>query len=112
MLNDIADKRWNGAEATFAPNDLKGLRHESKKHFYSFYDLFSRERFRKQSLMQMMSVFTYSMVAMAYFYVIREFTGSSIMIVFLDGFLRQALIIYWCSNFLMPVRNLASSSQC
>lgn len=80
VLNDLADKRWNGTDVVFTPASLESIRHEKHNKFYNFYHLFNHRRFAKQSLMQLLSMFTYSMVAMAYLYVIRDFSGSSVLV--------------------------------
>uniref|UniRef100_A0A915CV44 Major facilitator superfamily (MFS) profile domain-containing protein n=1 Tax=Ditylenchus dipsaci TaxID=166011 RepID=A0A915CV44_9BILA len=75
VLNDLADKRWNGTEAVFSTENLKSIRHDTSNTFYNFYHLFYNERFAKQSFMQILSVFTHSMIAMSYFFIIRDLMG-------------------------------------
>ncbi|KAI1711453.1 sugar transporter domain-containing protein [Ditylenchus destructor] len=93
VLNDLTDKRWNGTEVVFNAHSLKGIRHDTSSTFYNFYHLFKNERFAKQSFMQMLSVFTYSSIAMAYFYILREYPGNVFTIVFLDGLFRLVIPI-------------------
>jgi hypothetical protein len=93
VLNDIADKRWNGTEVIFTPYSLALIPRERKTVYYTFYHLFNHRRFAKQSFMQLLSIFTYSMVAMTYLYVIRDFSGSSVLVLFLDGAFRLVIPI-------------------
>ena len=79
-LNDIANKRWNGTDATFIPKQLETIPHEDKRTKYTFYHLFSSKRFFKQSMMQILSMFTYSLVSICYMYVIKYFTGGFFML--------------------------------
>jgi hypothetical protein len=64
VLNDLADKRWNGTQVIFSANSLSQIPHERNSRTLSFYHLFSRARFAKQSLMQILSMCTYSIVNM------------------------------------------------
>jgi len=93
-LNDIANKRWNGTDATFIPKQLETIPHETKRTKYTFYHLFSSKRFFKQSMMQILSMFTYSLVSICYMYVIKYFTElSPILVLFLDGAFRSIIPI-------------------
>ncbi|CAD5232254.1 unnamed protein product [Bursaphelenchus xylophilus] len=93
VLNDLTDKRWNGTEVKFTPLNLQKIPQDTSKKFYSFYDLFSNRRFAKQSMLQIVSMITCAIVSVCYMRVIREFSGSSILIVFLDGCVRLIIPI-------------------
>ncbi|KAI6221024.1 MFS domain-containing protein [Aphelenchoides fujianensis] len=93
VLNDLSDKRWNGTEVKFTPQNLALIPHEERRSYYTFYHLFSRKRFAKQSIMQILSMITYAIVFVCYLDVIRAFTGSSIAIVALDGAVRLIIPI-------------------
>jgi MFS family permease len=94
VLNDIANRRWNGTEVIFTTRQLEHLKHETKRKKYNFYHLFNTKRFFKQSLMQILAMLTYSMVSICYLYVVKDFTDiSPILLVFLDG----------CCRLIIPI---------
>ncbi|CAD5224338.1 unnamed protein product [Bursaphelenchus okinawaensis] len=93
VLNDLTDHRWNGTQVKFTPRNLEKIPTDTSKKFYSFYDLFSNRRFAKQSLLQIVSMITCAVVSVCYMRVIREFNGSSILIVLLDGCVRLIIPI-------------------
>ncbi|KAI6186861.1 MFS domain-containing protein [Aphelenchoides besseyi] len=88
VLNDLTDKRWNGTEVKFNPQNLALIPRDEHQIVYNFYHLFEKKRFAKQSFMQILSMITYAIIFVCYLDVIRAFRGSSILIVFLDGAVR------------------------
>ena len=103
VLNDLSNKRWNNAGTLFTPTNLARIPRDTHPRLYTFYDLFAKARFAKQSAMQILSMFTYSIVYWCYLSVIRSFSGSSILIVFLDGAARLIVpIIIIVLDFKLP----------
>ncbi|ETN84609.1 transporter, major facilitator family protein [Necator americanus] len=88
VLNDIAHQRWNNTKARFTTQDISSIHKNEKKRFYTFFHLFSSPRLAKQSLMQILSMFTYAMVSNTYLYTVSGMHDSAIMFVFLDGIFR------------------------
>ncbi|VDL63852.1 unnamed protein product [Nippostrongylus brasiliensis] len=88
VLNDIAHPRWNNTKAHFTTADISSIHKNDKKRFYTFYHLFSTPRLAKQSLMQILSMFTYAMVSNTYIYTVGSMHDSVIMFIFLDGLFR------------------------
>ncbi|CAJ0588048.1 unnamed protein product [Cylicocyclus nassatus] len=88
VLNDIAHQRWNNTKAHFTTQDISSIHKNEKKRFYTFYHLFSTPRLAKQSLMQILSMFTYAMVSNTYLYTVGGLHDSVIMFIFLDGIFR------------------------
>ncbi|CAI4225120.1 unnamed protein product [Auanema sp. JU1783] len=89
VLNDIAHPRWNNTKARFTTNTISTIyKKQDKRVYYNFYHLFSSVRLAKQSVMQMLSMFTYSMVSNTYLYTVSGMHDSPIMFVFLDGVFR------------------------
>ncbi|VDO59981.1 unnamed protein product [Heligmosomoides polygyrus] len=88
VLNDIAHRRWNNTKAHFNTEDISSIHKNEKKRFYTFYHLFSTPRLAKQSLMQILSMFTYAMVSNTYIYTVGGMHDSVIMFIFLDGIFR------------------------
>uniref|UniRef100_A0A7E4UV30 MFS domain-containing protein n=1 Tax=Panagrellus redivivus TaxID=6233 RepID=A0A7E4UV30_PANRE len=97
VLNDIANRRWNGTEANFTSKQLEGIPHETHRKKYNFFHLFSNARVLKQSCMQLLSMFTYSLVSICYLYVIKDWSDvrniSPILLVCLDGVVRLIIPI-------------------
>uniref|UniRef100_A0A914WGL5 Major facilitator superfamily (MFS) profile domain-containing protein n=1 Tax=Plectus sambesii TaxID=2011161 RepID=A0A914WGL5_9BILA len=90
VLNDMGHQRWNHARVKFIPNDLKMIPREKRTKFYSFWHLFfTNSKLAKQSIMQIVSMFTFSLVSSTYLYTIGQFHGeNTIMFTFLDGVFR------------------------
>ncbi|KAK5983581.1 hypothetical protein GCK32_017347, partial [Trichostrongylus colubriformis] len=88
VLNDIAHQRWNNTKAHFNTSDISSIHKTEKKRFYTFYHLFSTRRLAKQSLVQILSMFTYAMVSNTYLYTVDGVHNSVIMFTFLDGLFR------------------------
>ncbi|KAK6054573.1 hypothetical protein COOONC_07923 [Cooperia oncophora] len=93
VLNDIAHERWNNTKAHFTTSDISSIHKNEKKRFYTFYHLFRNAvyvtpRLAKQSLMQILSMFTYAMVSNTYLYTVDGVHNSVIMFTFLDGLFR------------------------
>ncbi|EPB69561.1 hypothetical protein ANCCEY_11344, partial [Ancylostoma ceylanicum] len=91
VLNDIAHRRWNNTKAHFTTQDISSIHKNDKKRFYTFYHLFRywlSPRLAKQSLMQILSMFTYAMVSNTYLYTVGGMHDSVIMFIFLDGLFR------------------------
>ncbi|XGW14981.1 hypothetical protein V3C99_000902 [Haemonchus contortus] len=88
VLNDIAHRRWNNTKAHFTTSDISSIHKHEKKRFYTFYHLFSTPRLAKQSLMQILSMFTYAMVSNTYLYTVDGVHNSVIMFTFFNGLFR------------------------
>ncbi|KAK0413500.1 hypothetical protein QR680_006842 [Steinernema hermaphroditum] len=90
VLNDIAHERWNNARIKFTTRDLELIPREEKRPiFYNFYHLFSSRRLFKQSFIQILSMFTYSIVSITYMYSVFETEeDNAIFFTCLDGLFR------------------------
>ncbi|VDM60039.1 unnamed protein product [Angiostrongylus costaricensis] len=88
VLNDIAHQRWNNTKARFTTTDISFIHKNDKKRCYTFYHLFSSPRLAKQSLMQILSMFTYALVTNTYLCTVGRVHDSAIMFIFLDGIFR------------------------
>ncbi|GMT10677.1 hypothetical protein PFISCL1PPCAC_1974, partial [Pristionchus fissidentatus] len=89
VLNDIAHERWNNTKAKFTTRDISTI---TKTHtslpYYTIFDLFKSRRLAKQTFMQFVSAFTYSIVSSTYVYTTSEIHENAIMYTFLDGAFR------------------------
>ncbi|TKR88624.1 hypothetical protein L596_012833 [Steinernema carpocapsae] len=90
VLNDIGHQRWNNARIKFTTEDLSMIpREERRPIFYNFYHLFSSRRLFKQSFMQILSMFTYSMVSITYMFSVFETEEeNAVFFTCLDGLFR------------------------
>uniref|UniRef100_A0A0K0DJX3 MFS domain-containing protein n=1 Tax=Angiostrongylus cantonensis TaxID=6313 RepID=A0A0K0DJX3_ANGCA len=88
VLNDIAHQRWNNTKARFTTTDISFIHKNDKRRCYTFYHLFSSPRLAKQSLMQILSMFTYALVTNTYLCTVGRAHDSAIMFIFLDGIFR------------------------
>ncbi|PAV64473.1 hypothetical protein WR25_07046 [Diploscapter pachys] len=71
VLNDIAHQRWNNRHVRFTEKDISSIHKKEKYTFYWFYHLFRCNRkLAKQSLIQILSMFTYAMVSNTYLYTV------------------------------------------
>ncbi len=60
----------------FTTEDLRLIPRQAKPTFYSFFDLFRTRRFAKQSFMQILSMFTFSIVSSTYLYTVKGMHGK------------------------------------
>lgn len=88
VLNDIAHQRWNNRHVRFTEKDISSIHKKESYTFYWFYHLFSNRKLAKQSLIQILSMFTYAMVSNTYLYTVSGMHESAIMFTFLDGAFR------------------------
>uniref|UniRef100_A0AC35UDA5 MFS domain-containing protein n=1 Tax=Rhabditophanes sp. KR3021 TaxID=114890 RepID=A0AC35UDA5_9BILA len=105
VLNDIAHCRWNDAAVHFTENDLKNLPSEpnQKYRLYNFFHLFSKRKLVQQTLLQMFSMFTYSIISANYNYSVSSWESNIIPFVAINGGLRfiiPIVIIYF--DFKIP----------
>uniref|UniRef100_A0A0N5BZ37 MFS domain-containing protein n=1 Tax=Strongyloides papillosus TaxID=174720 RepID=A0A0N5BZ37_STREA len=90
VLNDIAHCRWNDANVHFTENDLVNLPSEprEKYRFYNFFHLFSKFKLAQQTILQMLSMFTYSIISINYNYSITTWETDVIPFVAINGGIR------------------------
>lgn len=105
VLNDIAHCRWNDAAIHFTENDFKNLPSEPKEkyRFYNFFHLFSKFKLTQQTILQMLSMFTYSIISINFNYSITTWEQNVIPFVAINGGLRfiiPILIIFF--DFKIP----------
>ncbi|KAF8383287.1 hypothetical protein PRIPAC_72429 [Pristionchus pacificus] len=89
VLNDLAHERWNNTKAKFTTRDISTI---SKTHtsppYYTIFSLFANRRLAKQTFMQFVSAFTYSIVSSTYIYTTSTVHDDAIMYTLLDGIFR------------------------
>uniref|UniRef100_A0A0N4ZRN8 MFS domain-containing protein n=1 Tax=Parastrongyloides trichosuri TaxID=131310 RepID=A0A0N4ZRN8_PARTI len=105
VLNDIAHCRWNDAAIQFTENDLKNLPSEPKEKykFYNFFHLFSKFKLTQQTILQMLSMFTYSIISINFNYSITTWEQDVIPFVAINGGIRFIIpIIIIIFDFKIP----------
>ncbi|CEF64136.1 Solute carrier family 22 member 15 [Strongyloides ratti] len=105
VLNDIAHCRWNDAAIHFTESDLKNLPSEPKEkyRFYNFFHLFSKVKLTQQTILQMLSMFTYSLISINFNYSITTWENDVIPFVAINGGLRFIIpIIIIFFDFKIP----------
>ena len=65
-LTDIASSRWNNKNVAIYEDDLEEIHRDAQPRFYWFIHLFSTKKLALQSFLQMISIFTYSLVDSTY----------------------------------------------
>lgn len=89
VLNDLAHERWNNTKAKFTTRDISTItKTQQKPPYYTLFSLFSTRRLAKQTFMQFVSAFTYSIVSSTYIYTTSGIHSNAIMYTFLDGVFR------------------------
>ncbi|GMS80178.1 hypothetical protein PENTCL1PPCAC_2353, partial [Pristionchus entomophagus] len=89
VLNDLAHERWNNTKAKFTTRDISTItKNHTKPQYYTVFSLFASRRLAKQSFMQFISAFTYSIVSSTYIYTTSGIHSNAIMYTFLDGVFR------------------------
>ncbi|GMT07957.1 hypothetical protein PENTCL1PPCAC_30131, partial [Pristionchus entomophagus] len=89
VLNDLAHERWNNTKAKFKMRDISTItKTQAKLPYYTLFSLFTTRRLAKQTFMQFISAFTYSIVSSTYVYATSGIHNNAIMYTFLDGVFR------------------------